>query len=385
MSDKATLVRVFAHELRNTLSPIRSAAQLLRMRQASPEQLDATLKIMERALDSTLATIDRFVDADAVMQGDVALATASHGLAGMVAQAIEQAGEIAKSAGARIRTTVPEDVRVEADAGRTTALIAQLIEQAVAQSAAPADVEITTELKAQEVALAIAYMPSAEAPSPDAMLASFRSTHRGGLGLRVAQRVVELQGGSLTASNESSGRQVLRLQLGRSSADAMASEPSGALRPNGTGAGDDRHGTARPDTGACASAGARDSSQGVPGMRSRILIVDDNAAVRGAYREALEEMGYEVMLAADGEEALRVAESGAPQVALIDIHLPRINGYQVARRLRARHPADRLTLVMLSGMMLDADLVRLSKSAGFDHCLDKGDGPRALDRLLRAS
>jgi len=120
-------------------------------------------------------------------------------------------------------------------------------------------------------------------------------------------------------------------------------------------------------------------------VRSRILIVDDNAAVRGAYREALEEMGYEVMLAADGEEALRVAESGAPQVALIDIHLPRINGYQVARRLRARHPADRLTLVMLSGMMLDADLVRLSKSAGFDHCLDKGDGPRALDRLLRAS
>jgi CheY-like chemotaxis protein len=119
------------------------------------------------------------------------------------------------------------------------------------------------------------------------------------------------------------------------------------------------------------------------GTPQRILLVDDNQAVRDIYREALEELGYDVTLAATGEEALHVAERAVPEVALIDVHLPTLNGYQLARALRARHPSSGIKLVLLSGMTLDDDVIRLSKNAGFDHCVDKGAGPKAIDTLLR--
>jgi CheY-like chemotaxis protein len=119
-------------------------------------------------------------------------------------------------------------------------------------------------------------------------------------------------------------------------------------------------------------------------MPQRILLVDDNQTIRDIYREALEELGYNVTLAANGEEALHFAENAVPEVALIDVHLPTLNGYQLARALRARHPSSGIKLVLLSGMTLDDDMIRLSKNAGFDHCVDKGAGPNAIDALLRA-
>jgi CheY-like chemotaxis protein len=128
---------------------------------------------------------------------------------------------------------------------------------------------------------------------------------------------------------------------------------------------------------------AQEEHRTAPTPALRLLVVDDNDAVRNAYRESLEEMGYSVMLADSGEEALQMAEQSSPDVVLIDIHLPTMNGYQVARHLRARDPARRMKLLMLSGMALDTDLVRLSRKAGFDDCVDKGGGPQAIDRLLR--
>ena len=105
--------------------------------------------------------------------------------------------------------------------------------------------------------------------------------------------------------------------------------------------------------------------------------------MRTVYGEALEELGYDVTLAANGEDALRVVEGSIPEVALIDVHLPTLNGYQLARALRARHPSSGIKLVLLSGMTLDDDMIRLSKNAGFDHCVDKSAGPKAIDALLR--
>jgi CheY-like chemotaxis protein len=139
-----------------------------------------------------------------------------------------------------------------------------------------------------------------------------------------------------------------------------------------------------------APAGPQDTRAGETGSLSksgsttRILIVDDNAEVRRAYCEVLVALGYSVTEAADAEEALRVTAEEPPDVALIDIHLPRMNGYRLAQALRVRaHSAIRL--VMLSGVTLDETTQRLSRSAGFDDCLDKAAGPRALHALLRAS
>jgi CheY-like chemotaxis protein len=112
-----------------------------------------------------------------------------------------------------------------------------------------------------------------------------------------------------------------------------------------------------------------------------ILIVDDSREVRRAYREALVALGYRVIDAANADLALRALDEANPQVALIDIHLPRVNGYRLAQMIRARAGAA-IYLVMLSGMALDTVTVELAREAGFDQCLDKMAGPIALRELL---
>jgi CheY-like chemotaxis protein len=114
----------------------------------------------------------------------------------------------------------------------------------------------------------------------------------------------------------------------------------------------------------------------------RVLIVDDSAEVRQAYLEALSALGYSVSEAEDAPSALVVASQEPPDVALVDIHLPGMNGYVLARRLKALPGSADLRLVMLSGMTLDEVTRRESQAAGFDACFDKAAGPRALQALL---
>ncbi|TLZ45914.1 MAG: response regulator, partial [Gammaproteobacteria bacterium] len=113
-----------------------------------------------------------------------------------------------------------------------------------------------------------------------------------------------------------------------------------------------------------------------------ILIVEDSTEVRVIYREALAALGYTVSEAGNAEEALRTTVEAAPDVALIDIHLPGMNGYRLAQALKAR-ASPNMRLVMLSGMTLDDTTLRLSRDAGFDDCIDKAAGPKALHALLQ--
>jgi two-component system, sensor histidine kinase len=115
----------------------------------------------------------------------------------------------------------------------------------------------------------------------------------------------------------------------------------------------------------------------------RILIVDDSAEVRKAYREALIALGYTVFEAVSGEEALASIGRDPPDAALIDIHLPQMNGYRLAQTVKSR-VGTRVRLIMLSGMTMDALTRRLSREAGFDDCLDKMAGPAALHQLLQS-
>lgn len=117
---------------------------------------------------------------------------------------------------------------------------------------------------------------------------------------------------------------------------------------------------------------------------SRILIVDDSVEVRRSYREALAALGYSVREAADAEQALSAVAGDPPDVALIDIHLPRVNGYHLAQTIRKRS-GTAIHLVMLSGMTLDAATRELAREAGFDDCIDKMAGPITLSRMIQSS
>ena len=117
----------------------------------------------------------------------------------------------------------------------------------------------------------------------------------------------------------------------------------------------------------------------------RILIADDNRDLRVSFAAILRESGHEVQLAADGAEALQLAEEWQPEFVVLDVHMPGINGYEIARRLRARFPSGAMRLVMMSGTGLDPATLAGARSAGFDHCIDKLAAVTSLDELLRAA
>jgi CheY-like chemotaxis protein len=115
----------------------------------------------------------------------------------------------------------------------------------------------------------------------------------------------------------------------------------------------------------------------------RILVVDDNAAVRNSLTGILRDLGHDVRLAADGIGALELAEQWLPEFVILDVHMPTISGYDVARRLRAKFAPAVMQLVMMSGTDLDETTRAGAKRAGFDHCIDKTFALKGLEALLR--
>jgi len=120
-----------------------------------------------------------------------------------------------------------------------------------------------------------------------------------------------------------------------------------------------------------------------PSTARRILVADDSTAVRDSLTAVLRELGHDVRLAADGTEALALAEQWLPEFVILDVHMPTISGYDVARRLRARFTPAVMRLVMMSGTDLDETTLAGAKRAGFDHCIDKTSALNVLGDLLR--
>jgi CheY-like chemotaxis protein len=368
MDHQSSLAGAFAHELRNALSPAKAALELLQRREAGNEALQPALRTMERSFTSALQAIDRFVDAARILDGTVKLDLVPLDLAGVVSRAADLARDALAERGHQVTVNIGDDALVViGDSSRLSQVLVQLIENASVNAPEGGTVDIHAHAAAETVALAVREpSPRPDDFDPAGALESLRVTPRThGLALATARRLMELQRGTLTARIDAeSGCAEFVMTMVRSTAAFEATAVANPRRAEG------------PPPARIAIAHTGRAPQ-------RILLVDDNQAVRDIYREALEELGYNVTLAKSGEEALHVAEQSVPEVALIDVHLPTLNGYQLARALRARHPTSGIKLVMLSGMTLDDDMIRLSKNAGFDYCVDKGAGPKAIDALLR--
>jgi CheY-like chemotaxis protein/GAF domain-containing protein len=123
-------------------------------------------------------------------------------------------------------------------------------------------------------------------------------------------------------------------------------------------------------------AGEPSAALEMAGGARRVLVADDNDLVRESFVELLKNEGYEVRTAADGLQAVELAEQWRPQMVLLDIHMPRLSGLETARRLRAVFPPQAMALLMMSGMTLNDAWIRHAKAAGFDDCLDKSSDPR---------
>lgn len=350
-SDSRSLLRDLAHELRDALSPVSASIDLLRVRQFEADTARVVAERVERGLRRAFTTLESFVLAEQAEGGTLALAAVPCALADILAATRE-----VLDTGIRERCMLAADGQgpaVHADRARTAQVLQSVLQHAGIVALPTTQIEARAAAGAPPQIRVSCHTDARFEPEED-WFVTFHGPG-GGLALRTARRIMELQHGSLEMNRQAGectfvlSFRPVGVQYSESPAPRAAAEP--------------------PD-------------QAVAPRAVRLLIVDDNAEVRRAYREALLPLGYAVTEAAEADQALGRLDADAPQVALIDIHLPRINGYRLAQSIRARM-GSAVRLVMLSGMSLDPTMRDLSREAGFDDCLDKMAGPLALHALLQ--
>ena len=355
MSDgDRSLIRELAHELRDALSPLASAADLARLRNFDPEASRLLAEKVERGLRRALKILDAFVLAEQSEHDALQLALQPVALDEIVRAACN---EFTQEEAARCQV-IPggEATQVRADATWSAQVLIAVLQQVGASAPRGSLVEVRS-LGGREPQIRVrSGVDPANRPGQ-----GWFTDYRPGnarMALRTARRIMTLQGGGLELlCGDEECELVLRFAAARAEPEAQRQD-------------------ARPQRAQAARPRASEGTE-------RILIVDDSYEVRRAYREALVTLGYTVLEAGDAEEALSALEGTTPDVALIDIHLPRMNGYRLAQTIRARVGRG-IYLVMLSGMALDGVTRGLAQEAGFDDCLDKMAGPLALRELLAA-
>jgi CheY-like chemotaxis protein len=357
----ASLLRELAHELRDVLSPVRSAIELMRLRNFDAQVTRTMVERIETGLDSALSTIDAFVLAEAWERGRESLEPARIPLPDLLQRLRES---LKPPLSERVKFAADSPFPVTADAFRSTQVLVAMLGHAAAVASPASPIELRSAASDGGAEVRVTFAIEAQACVAESWFETYRVRGSAGrMALRTARQIMQRQQGNLSVVVPAPGR----CELVATFAAAAA--------------------VSTPDTraGRTAASAARSSArprEPAPPHTTRVLIVEDSAEVSRAYREALAELGYPVIESRNAEEALRAVDEAMPDVAIIDIHLPGMNGYQLAQALRARGGAA-LRLVMLSGMTLDDTLLQLSKRAGFDECFDKAAGPKALHSLLR--
>lgn len=358
---KDEFLATLAHELRNPLAPIGMAAGILRQVRREPERVDEVTRTIERQVTQLVRLIDDLLDVSRISRGKISLRRTPLTLQEVLTQALDGARPLFDRRGIRLHVSTPsEPVVLDADATRLFQVMGNLLSNAGKYTDAGGDVYVSLERCPEEAVLVVRDSGIGIAPEKLPSLfqmfsqveASLDRAQGGlGIGLALSRSLVELHGGTIEARSEGLGRGsefIVRLPVATSD------------------------GPVQPEAAAPPSA---------PPSGRRVLVVDDNEDVRVTTASLLELQGHEVASAADGEQALEVAHSWRPEVVLLDIGLPRIDGYEVARRMRRESWGEELFLVAMTGWGQDKDR-QLAYEAGFDAHVTKPADPVRLDELL---
>ena len=360
---KDEFLATLAHELRNPLAPIRNAVEILRLTQADPVAAASARQLLERQLKQLVRLIDDLLDVSRITQGRLELRREKLDLAIALRMAVETSRPLIESRQHTLHVTAPAaSYFVDADATRIAQVFSNLLNNSAKYS--PAGSSITVRVT-REGAHSVTTISDNGVGIPHAMLARvfemFERVDREpeaaqdglGIGLTLVRRLVELHGGTVTAQSEGLNRGstfVVRLPLWEAA-------------------------TAPAEIHA-AVAESSDSA-----ARRKILVVDDNRDSAMSLSLLLELDGHDVRRAYDGLEALEIADHFRPEVTLLDIGMPKLDGYGAARELRQREWAKDTLLVALTGWGQQEDK-RLAREAGFDHHMVKPVDPETLRRLL---
>ena len=353
---KDEFLAMLGHELRNPMSPILTALQLMRLKGQDSREQD----IIERQVANLMRLVDDLLDVSRITRGKIELRRERVELAEVAVRAIELASPVLEKKRQVLAVEIPaRGLVLDADPSRLSQILANLLTNAAKYSDEESRVVFSAWREGERVRIRVKDQGiGIGADMLDRVFDLFvqqrqsvdRSQGGLGLGLAIVRSLVELHGGTVRAASEGEGRGsefVVDLPL-------ATGHLAGAVPADGA-----------------TSAGPR------PGSREHVLIVDDNEDARILLSEALTSLGYVVRSAGDGPTALRLVQEFAPQVALLDIGLPVMDGYELAERLRDSTPAHSLRLIAVTGYGQSADRQR-ALDAGFDAHLVK---PLTLERL----
>ena len=361
---KDHFLAMLGHELRNPLSPIVTALALLRRRDLWSREHD----IIERQVRHLLRLVDDLLDVARIARGKLSLDRAPLELSTVIAAAVETVDPLLKRKGQHVSVSVPaKGLVVDADAARATQIFSNLLANASKYSDERQLIEVSARSDGSSVVVEVRDRGiGIDRTQLERVFLLFEQQGRGidraqgglGLGLAIVRNLVSLHGGTVEAHSEGPGRGSTFVVTLPRSARAGAAPPNEA-----------RAGTPRATR---------------PGLR--VLLVDDNGDALEMLATALSAAGHVVATASDGEAALDVGRVFVPDVAILDIGLPRIDGYALASGLRADPATRHARIVALTGYGRACDRER-SLSAGFDvHLVKPVDlaGLLALlDRIAR--
>ncbi len=356
---KDEFLAMLAHELRNPMAPIRAAADLLESRDLAPEQRRRTSQIISRQVKHMTGLVDDLLDVSRVTRGLAELQQARLDVKQVIADAIEQTRPLMEAKRHRLVVELAFDAaQVLGDHKRLVQVLSNLLGNAAKYTPAEGRIEVTMGATDEQVVLAVAdngigIAQELQVRIFDLFAQADRSPDRSqgglGIGLALVRSLVELHGGSVAAHSEGVGKgSRFVVTLPRAAAEDLPEAAQGDAAPL------------------------------APSAARRVLVVDDNVDAAQMLGMCLEAAGHAVMIEHDSQQALERASTWLPEVCILDIGLPGMDGNELARRLRAQPETSKATLIALTGYGQEQDRQN-AMAAGFDHHLVK---PVAAPDLL---
>ena len=357
---KNEFLATLAHELRNPLAPLSNTLEILKRAgpdvQAPPQALDT----MSRQLEQLVRLVDDLLDLSRITHNRLELRRSDVELGAVIHQAVEASRPLAEAMKHEVRVVIPsEPIHVDGDPVRLTQVFGNLLNNSAKYTSPGGKIEIKAERKGDEAVVTVkdngAGIPPEKLDSIFEMFTQVegsleRSQGGLGIGLTLVRRLVQMHGGWIQARSEGEGKGsefVVRLPV-MEARPAAKPEPVPAKQPV---------------------------------QSRRILIVDDNVDSADSLALLLNMTGNETLTVHDGQAALDAADRHRPEVVLLDIGLPGLNGYEVARRIRDQPWGKNIVLIALTGWGQEEDR-RRSQEAGFDGHLVKPVNYLALMTLL---
>ena len=359
---KDEFLATVAHELRNPLAPIRNAVQILRVRGLPETESQWARDVIDRQAHLMTRLVDDLLDLSRISRGRLSVHKERINLATVINTAVETSRPNIAKWGHELTISMPaEPIYLDADPTRLEQVLLNLLNNAAKYTPQSGHIWLTIQVHGAEVAIRIKDngigIPPDKLPFIFEIFAqvnrSLGRSHEGlGIGLALVQQLVKLHGGTIEAHSTGIA--------GRGSEFIMRLPIVPGYTPG-------------PNTKPAVTAAAP--------SKYRILVVDDNKDAANCLAKLLRKSGNEVHTANDGLEAVEAAAAFQPDLVLLDIGLPKLDGYEVARRIRAQPRSHEIVFIAVTGWGQEEDR-RLSRDAGFAYHLIKPIETEVLQRLL---